>query len=148
MSTVAKFDWPDDYPELLSQLVDLLTTESFDAIDGSMRVISEFVKNDLSEDQLVPLMQNLLPAILAVFKNEVYLPVSGRSYAYLTASRFRNTGDNHKCFPPGDQDAGHGSGAVFSSCQTSARADRTRLVRCLQANAENRCWGRSNEDAR
>jgi hypothetical protein len=31
-----------------------------------MRVVSEFVKNDLSEDQLLPVVQDLVPALLAV----------------------------------------------------------------------------------
>lgn len=34
-----------------------------------MRVIAEFVKNDLSEDQLLPVVQDLLPALMAVLSD-------------------------------------------------------------------------------
>lgn len=66
LSTLATYDWPDDYPDLLSQLVALLSSGSPDGVHGAMRVVSEFVKNDLSEDQLLPVVQDLVPALLAV----------------------------------------------------------------------------------
>lgn len=34
-----------------------------------MRVIAEFVKNDLSEDQLITVVQGLVPALLQVLGN-------------------------------------------------------------------------------
>ncbi|KAI9638767.1 armadillo-type protein [Dioszegia hungarica] len=66
LSTIARFDWPDEYPDLLSSLVGLLHTGSPVSVHGSMRVIAEFVKNDLSEDQLLPVVRDLLPALLQV----------------------------------------------------------------------------------
>ncbi|WWD20442.1 hypothetical protein CI109_104918 [Kwoniella shandongensis] len=69
LSAVARFDWPDDYPDLLSQLVALLTTGSPDSVHGAMRIISDFVRNDLSEDQLLPVVQELLPAVLYILGN-------------------------------------------------------------------------------
>ncbi|BEJ11716.1 hypothetical protein CspHIS471_0201760 [Cutaneotrichosporon sp. HIS471] len=65
-STVARFDWPDDWPSLLSELTRMLQTGSPDAVHGAMRVVTEFVKNELSEDQLVPVVRDLVPALLAV----------------------------------------------------------------------------------
>ena len=35
-----------------------------------MRVITEFVKNDLSEDQLMPVVEGLMPALLGVLGDE------------------------------------------------------------------------------
>ncbi|KAK8849809.1 hypothetical protein IAR55_005145 [Kwoniella newhampshirensis] len=69
LSTVARFDWPEDYPDLLSQLVELLTLGFPDSVHGAMRIISDFVRNDLSEDQLLPVVQELLPAVLYILGN-------------------------------------------------------------------------------
>lgn len=44
----------------------LLSTGSADGVHGAMRVIAEFVKNDLSEDQLAPVIRELLPALLRI----------------------------------------------------------------------------------
>ncbi|GFZ49805.1 hypothetical protein JCM24511_07208 [Saitozyma sp. JCM 24511] len=75
LSTLATYDWPDDYPDLLSQLVALLSSGSPDGVHGAMRVVSEFVKNDLSEDQLLPVVQDLVPALLAVLGSpQVHAP--------------------------------------------------------------------------
>jgi hypothetical protein len=68
-STVARYDWPDDWPSLLSELTNLLQTGSPDAVHGAMRVVAEFVKNELSEDQLVPVVRDLVPALLAILGN-------------------------------------------------------------------------------
>ncbi|WWC66093.1 uncharacterized protein I303_108715 [Kwoniella dejecticola CBS 10117] len=65
LSTIARYDWPDDYPDLLSQLVGLLGG-SPNSVHGAMRVISDFVRNDLSEDQLLPVVEDLLPAVLGI----------------------------------------------------------------------------------
>ncbi|CAK9782992.1 ARM repeat-containing protein [Cutaneotrichosporon oleaginosum] len=65
-STVARSDWPDDWPTLLSELITLLQTGSPDAVHGAMRVVTEFVKNELSEDQLVPVVRDLVPALLSI----------------------------------------------------------------------------------
>ncbi|WVR07905.1 hypothetical protein IAU60_004948 [Kwoniella sp. DSM 27419] len=87
LSTVAKYDWPDDYPDLLSQLVSLLRG-SPDSVHGAMRVISDFVRNDLSEDQLLPVVQDVLPAVLAILGDpEHHSPTTRAS----TVAVFRQT---------------------------------------------------------
>lgn len=65
MSTIAKYDWPEDWPTLLNDLVNLLAG-SADSVHGAMRVVAEFVKNDLSEDQLLPVVRDLAPALLKI----------------------------------------------------------------------------------
>jgi hypothetical protein len=79
LSTLATYDWPDDYPDLLS-------SGSPDGVHGAMRVISEFVKNDLSEDQLLPVVQDLVPALLAVLGSPQVSAVPHRPSVY---PRFR-----------------------------------------------------------
>ncbi|KAH7105023.1 ARM repeat-containing protein [Auriculariales sp. MPI-PUGE-AT-0066] len=65
VSTIAHSDWPDEYPDLLPSLVAALSV-SPDAVHGSLQVFTEFMKNDLTEDQLIPVIRQLLPALLQV----------------------------------------------------------------------------------
>ncbi|WVQ84827.1 hypothetical protein IAT38_006984 [Cryptococcus sp. DSM 104549] len=84
LSTVAKFDWPDDYPDLLSQLVQLITGGSPASVHGAMRIISDFVRNDLDEAQLLPVVQDLLPAVLGVLGNpEAHSPSTRASTVHV-----------------------------------------------------------------
>lgn len=69
VSTIARFDWPEDWPELLTGLVALLNSGSTDAVHGAMRVATEFVKHDLSEDQLTPVIRDLVPSLLSILGN-------------------------------------------------------------------------------
>ena len=66
MSTIAHFDWPDDYPDLLNNLVSLLTSNSPQSVDGALRVATEFVKNDLYQEQILHVFQDLVPALLSI----------------------------------------------------------------------------------
>lgn len=68
-STVARFDWPEDWKDLLGTLVGMLQTGNPAAVHGAMRVVTEFVKNDLSEDQLLPVVRDLVPALLSILGN-------------------------------------------------------------------------------
>ncbi|ADV21465.1 hypothetical protein I305_03520 [Cryptococcus gattii E566] len=84
LSAIAKYDWPDDYPDLLPQLVNLLTSGSSDSVHGGMRVISDFVRNELSEDQLLPVVQDLLPAVLNILGNpEAHSPSTRASTVHV-----------------------------------------------------------------
>ncbi|KIR36656.1 hypothetical protein I352_01614 [Cryptococcus deuterogattii MMRL2647] len=84
LSAIAKYDWPDDYPDLLPQLVNLLTSGSPDSVHGGMRVISDFVRNELSEDQLLPVVQDLLPAVLNILGNpEAHSPSTRASTVHV-----------------------------------------------------------------
>ncbi|EJD54369.1 ARM repeat-containing protein [Auricularia subglabra TFB-10046 SS5] len=62
VSTVASSDWPDEYPDLLNNLVAALAI-SPDAVHGTLQVFTEFMKNDLTEDQLVPVLNQVMPAL-------------------------------------------------------------------------------------
>ncbi|EAL18781.1 hypothetical protein CNBI0420 [Cryptococcus deneoformans B-3501A] len=84
LSAIARYDWPDDYPDLLPQLVNLLTSGSSDSVHGGMRVISDFVRNELSEDQLLPVVQDLLPAVLNILANpEAHSPSTRASTVHV-----------------------------------------------------------------
>ena len=66
LSLIANSDWPDHYPDLLDQLLALLSSASPDAVHGAMQVFSEFVKDDLTEDQILPVLRQLLPVLMTV----------------------------------------------------------------------------------
>ena len=66
MSSIADADWPDEYPDLLTSLISLLSSSSTDSVHGAMQVFVEFVGGDLSEDQILPVLRQLLPALLDI----------------------------------------------------------------------------------
>ncbi|KAG6896763.1 hypothetical protein C0992_006277, partial [Termitomyces sp. T32_za158] len=66
LTTIAKSDWPDEYPELLSSLITLLSSGSPDFVHGAMQVFTDFIKGDLTEDQILPVLRQLLPVLLTI----------------------------------------------------------------------------------
>jgi len=66
LSFIAKADYPEEYPTLLSDLLSLLSSGSTSSIHGAMQVLSDFIRNELSEDQLLPILRQLLPLLLTV----------------------------------------------------------------------------------
>ncbi|ETW86593.1 hypothetical protein HETIRDRAFT_456575 [Heterobasidion irregulare TC 32-1] len=66
VSTIANSDWPDDYPDLLKNLIALLSAGQPNSVHGVMQVFTEFIRTDLTEDQILPVLRELLPALLAV----------------------------------------------------------------------------------
>ncbi|KAF8577246.1 ARM repeat-containing protein [Ramaria rubella] len=66
LSLIANSDWPDHYPDLLSNLLILLSSTSPDAVHGAMQVFTEFVKDDLTEDQILPVLRQLLPMLITI----------------------------------------------------------------------------------
>lgn len=77
ISEIASCDWPDQYPDLLSSILGLLSSGSPDMVHGAMRLFTEFVRNDLSEDQLLPVMRELVPVLLTILgDSKVHLFIS------------------------------------------------------------------------
>ncbi|CCA73674.1 related to KAP114-Member of the karyopherin-beta family, nuclear import [Serendipita indica DSM 11827] len=66
LSFIAKADYPEEYPTLLSDLLALLSSGNTNSIHGAMQVLSDFIRNELSEDQLLPILRQLLPLLLTV----------------------------------------------------------------------------------
>jgi importin-9 len=69
LSLIANSDWPDHYPDLLSNLLSLLSSPSSDVVHGAMQVFTEFVKDDLTEDQILPVLRQLLPVLMTILGN-------------------------------------------------------------------------------
>ena len=78
MSSIEDADWSDEYPDLLTSLISLLSSSSTDSVHGAMQVFVEFVGGDLSEDQILPVLRQLLPAlldILSTLTQIIHLPI-------------------------------------------------------------------------
>ncbi|KAJ3786679.1 ARM repeat-containing protein [Lentinula aff. detonsa] len=66
LSSIANCDWPDEYPDLLASLINLLSSNSPESVHGAMQVFTEFIKSDLTEDQILPVLRDLLPVLLSI----------------------------------------------------------------------------------
>jgi hypothetical protein len=66
LSKIANSDWPEEFPDLLTSLISLLSSNSPDSVHGAMQVFTEFIKSDLTEDQILPVLRDLLPVLLNI----------------------------------------------------------------------------------
>ncbi|KAH7915756.1 armadillo-type protein [Hygrophoropsis aurantiaca] len=77
ISSIASCDWPDEYPDLLSSLITLISSGSPDSVHGAMQVFTEFIKSDLTEDQILPVLRELLPVLLSILgSTEQHTPLT------------------------------------------------------------------------
>lgn len=75
LSSIASCDWPDEYPDLLNGLIELISSSSPNSVHGAMQVLTEFIKSDLTEDQILPILHQLLPVLLAILNDTQVKPV-------------------------------------------------------------------------
>lgn len=66
LSSIANCDWPEEYPDLLTSLIGLVSSGSPNSVHGAMQVFTEFIRSDLTEDQILPVLRELLPVLLQV----------------------------------------------------------------------------------
>ncbi|KAK4699259.1 importin-9, partial [Phenoliferia sp. Uapishka_3] len=66
VSDIAHSDWPDEWPSLMSQMLQLVSSSSPLEVEGGMRVLKDFVGIDLTEDQLLPIAKEMLPQLLTI----------------------------------------------------------------------------------
>ncbi|KAH8119757.1 ARM repeat-containing protein [Phellopilus nigrolimitatus] len=76
LSLIASSDWPEEYPDLLSSLINLLSSSSLDSVHGAMQVFNEFIKSDLTEDQILPVLRELLPVLLNILGSTRHTPLT------------------------------------------------------------------------
>ncbi|KAJ2601154.1 hypothetical protein GGF39_001395 [Coemansia sp. RSA 1721] len=76
IASMARYDWPDEWPQLFPQLVELLRSGTQDQTHSAMRVFSEWVNSDMSEQHMEQI-GTLLPELRRIF-------VSAGSYATST----------------------------------------------------------------
>ncbi|KAJ1663730.1 hypothetical protein IW140_004664 [Coemansia sp. RSA 1813] len=66
VASMAKYDWPDEWPQLFSQLVELLHSRNRSNTHSAMCVFSEWVNADMSEQHMEQI-GILLPELLRIF---------------------------------------------------------------------------------
>jgi len=90
LSSIASCDWPDEYPDLLKGLIELISSSSPNSVHGAMQVLTEFIKSDLTEDQILPVLRQLLPVLLAIL-NDTQVNLSLCPKFYIIQDPFSNT---------------------------------------------------------
>lgn len=83
LSSIGNCDWPDEYPELLNSLIALISSSSSDSVHGAMQVFTEFIKSDLTEDQILPVLRQLLPVLLTILGSMEVRPASFSTHSDL-----------------------------------------------------------------
>ncbi|SJX60888.1 related to KAP114-Member of the karyopherin-beta family, nuclear import [Sporisorium reilianum f. sp. reilianum] len=70
ISTIAGPDYPDEYPDLLPYIQQLLQQAEPNGLHGAMALLSEFVRVEMDEVQLVRVAKETLPALEQVLAQE------------------------------------------------------------------------------
>ena len=70
VAIIAKYDWPDYWPNLMDDLVSMLRQGTPDQLEGAMDVVTEMVREDFGPDQLPTIASSLLPTLLDILRNE------------------------------------------------------------------------------
>ena len=61
-------------------------------VHGAMRLFTEFVRNDLSEDQLLPVMRELVPVLLTILgDSKVRLLTSSLAHLFISFASIQPT---------------------------------------------------------
>lgn len=71
ISKIAHFDWPELWPTLFDELMACLNSHNSDAVHGATRVLVEFVREVVSDEQVPIIAPVLFPQLLQIFSNQV-----------------------------------------------------------------------------
>ncbi|PWY97415.1 ARM repeat-containing protein [Testicularia cyperi] len=63
ISTIAGPDYPDQYPDLLASIQHLIEQGQPDGIHGAMALLSDFVRVEMDENQLMQVANSILPVL-------------------------------------------------------------------------------------
>jgi len=125
MSLIANCDWPDEYPDLLSLLITLLSSNAPDSVHGAMQVFTEFIKSDLTEDQILPVLRQLLPVLLGILGStevlfsKFYLAFALSLIPMGAAAHSLDTGSDCVSFSSMCHRAVYGQRSASTSCKGS-----------------------------
>ena len=71
ISKVAHIAWPEEYPDFIPELVICLRSPDINLISGATRVISDFVREDLSDMHFPQVALVILPELYRLFVGEL-----------------------------------------------------------------------------
>ncbi|PVV04648.1 hypothetical protein BB560_000841 [Smittium megazygosporum] len=80
VSTIGKYDWPEEWPEMFQLLLQVIKTGNPDQVTSAMIVFKEIITRDLSSDQLQELTL-LLPEFMGILNQENAFSVETRTIA-------------------------------------------------------------------
>ncbi|KAL2916357.1 hypothetical protein HK105_204113 [Polyrhizophydium stewartii] len=69
VSKIAHLDWPDSWSSLFDDLMACLRSGVASQVHGAMRVLAEFVRDDITDQQFPAVAPILLPELFAIFSN-------------------------------------------------------------------------------
>ncbi len=64
---IAHCDWPESWPDLFDNLMILLKSEKEEQVHGATRVLTEFVRDDMTDQQFPFIAPVLLPELYSLF---------------------------------------------------------------------------------
>jgi hypothetical protein len=138
LSSIASSDWPDEYPDLLSSLIGLLSSGNPDSVHGAMQVFTEFIKSDLTEDQILPVLRDLLPVLLSILgaPEVCYFPVIHTQFSRAIGSRTPDARQNSVSLQTVCHRLVHGERTAPASRERSHCNDTSHLARGIQSALE------------
>uniref|UniRef100_H2ZMC2 Importin N-terminal domain-containing protein n=1 Tax=Ciona savignyi TaxID=51511 RepID=H2ZMC2_CIOSA len=80
ISAIAHWDWPDEWPQLCSQLIQTIRSGEPDLVHGAMRVLTEFCR-ELTDTQIPHIAPVILPELLKIFVQQDHFSIRTRSRA-------------------------------------------------------------------
>lgn len=80
ISSIARTDWPEDWPELFDILMQAVRSNDTNAVHGAMKVMAEFCA-EITDNQMPTVAPKLFPELYRIFTNVEVYSVRTRSRA-------------------------------------------------------------------
>eukprot|EP00040_Diaphanoeca_grandis_P018433 m.96912 g.96912 ORF g.96912 m.96912 type:complete len:1028 (+) comp26938_c0_seq1:24-3107(+) len=107
ISTIAQWDWPEEWPDLFLTLATALDVGDGCFVHGAMRVLTEFVE-EVTETQLPVIVPVLMPQLIKIFGQGQARDIRTRSRAVEILSNFvRKVAEIDAAAPEGQSVSGH-----------------------------------------
>ncbi|KAJ2997787.1 Importin 9 [Globomyces sp. JEL0801] len=87
VSKIAHNDWPDHWGTFFDDLIVALKSSNINYVHGAMRVLADFVRDDLSDLSFPSVAPTLLPELFAIYSNES-MPVKIRTRSVAIVREF------------------------------------------------------------
>lgn len=80
IAQIGKHDWPEAWPDMISQIIQLLQSQDKNSVHGALRVFAE-AADDIFDNKTLEIVQYLMPELLRVFVSEQQYGVRARGRA-------------------------------------------------------------------
>lgn len=69
IAKIAHLEYPESYPNFITDMLSLLQSSEISLIDGAIKVLSDFIRDDLSDTAFPAIAPVLMPELVRVFEN-------------------------------------------------------------------------------